>query len=158
MTYLCFYLMDLNPAVIGAMIPVVGAIVLFGIFLPVAVWTGHRKEEREAFYKSETLRRIAESSGEGARAAIELMKQEADARAQEAHARRLRKREDTKLGGVILIGVGIGITLLMGGKGGNYALGLIPCLIGAAMLVYVYFMAAPIEPCDDHELDSSHEQ
>ena len=56
-------------------IPIVGSIALFS-FLAVATWADARRKEREAYYKSETLKKIAESSGEGARAAIELMREQ----------------------------------------------------------------------------------
>jgi hypothetical protein len=33
-----------------------------------------RRKEREAFYKAETFRRVAEASGEGAKAALEMLR------------------------------------------------------------------------------------
>jgi hypothetical protein len=62
----------MNPQIMW-FIPVAGIVGVFS-FLTVSVWVKGRKEEREAFYKSETLRRITEGSGEGAKAAIELMR------------------------------------------------------------------------------------
>ena len=47
----------------------VGAVALFGIFLPTATWMDHRHKEREAFYKAETIRRVAEAPGQGGNAA-----------------------------------------------------------------------------------------
>ena len=43
----------------------VGAVALFGIFLPATTWMEHRRKEREAFYKADTIRRIAEAPGQG---------------------------------------------------------------------------------------------
>ena len=38
-------------------------------FVIVVHWVDTQRKEREAFYKTETLRRITEASGEGAKAA-----------------------------------------------------------------------------------------
>jgi Domain of unknown function (DUF6249) len=117
----------------------VGAVALFGIFLPTATWMDHRHKEREAFYKAETIRRVAEAPGQGGNAAVELMREQ-------ARMASLKTREGMKIGGIINIGVGLGVTIFL------YALlhgspvflcGLIPALIGAAMLVYVYILAEP---------------
>ena len=129
----------MNPEVIGIFIPIVMFVMLFS-FLSVAVWVGSRRKERDAFYKSETLRRITEAGGEGAKAAIELMRED-------ERLKRLQRREGLKIGGVINVGLGIGAMIflraLLGGS--VYLSGLIPGLIGVAMLVYVYALAAPVE-------------
>jgi hypothetical protein len=117
----------------------VGAVALFGIFLPLATWMDHRRKEREAFYKSETIRRIAEAPGEGGNAAVQLLRE------QERMAS-MKTREGLKIGGIINIGVGIGVTIFLRAlihSGPVYLCGLIPALIGAAMLVYVYVLAEP---------------
>lgn len=121
----------------------IGIISLFVVFIPLVTWIGNRRQEREAFYKAETIRRLAESSGEGAKAALEMMQME-------ARQDRLKKREGVKVGGLINIGVGLGLTiflrvLLGAGSGSPWLCGLIPGFIGVAMLVYVFFLAAPID-------------
>ncbi len=117
----------------------VGAVALFGIFLPTATWMDHRRKEREAFYKADTIRRIAEAPGQGGNAAVELLRE------QERIAS-IKTREGLKIGGIINMGVGIGVTIflyaLLHGSPVSLA-GLIPALIGAAMLVYVYVLAEP---------------
>jgi len=135
---------DGNPnaatAFAGVLVPVVTMVAVFTM-VSIAVWTRHRKEEREAFYKGETLRKIAESSGEGARATIELLNREERAKA-------IIARESIKLGGLICLGVGVALMIFLWAlvpKHGVYLCGLIPGLIGVAMLVYVFFLAAPIE-------------
>ena len=60
---------------LAMLIPMVAFLSTF-TFLVFAVWFGTRQKEREAYYKSETLRRISESSGEGAKAAIDLLREE----------------------------------------------------------------------------------
>jgi hypothetical protein len=125
-------------AVVAVAIPVVGSIALFS-FLSVAAWSDARRKEREEYYRSETLKKIAESSGEGAKAAIELLREQ---------NRSLTKRrlEGMKLGGLITAVVGIGVMALLRGiversDGPVYLSGLIPLLIGLALLTYAFFLA-----------------
>jgi hypothetical protein len=122
--------------VVAVAIPVVGSIALFS-FLAVASWSEARRKERETYYKSETLKKIAESSGEGAKAAIELMREQE----KDAVKRRL---EGMKLGGLITAVVGIGVMVLLHGLEHDepvYLAGLIPLLIGLALLVYAFLLA-----------------
>jgi uncharacterized membrane protein len=119
----------------------IGAVALFVVFIPTVHYLDTRRKEREAFYKAETLRRITESSGEGAKAAIELMREE-------ARRDRTKSREGVKIGGLINIGVGLALVIFLRtllGQQSAYLCGLIPGFIGVAMLVYVYLLAGPIE-------------
>ena len=121
----------------------IGAVALFVVFIPLTTWVESRRKEREAFYKAETFRRLAEASGEGAKAALELMREEAKQRG-------IRKLEGLKVGGVINICVGVSLivflrVLIGGGNGSPFLCGLIPGLIGVGMLVYVYALAKPVE-------------
>jgi hypothetical protein len=120
----------------------VGAVALFGIFLPSATWMEHRRKEREAFYKAENIRRIAEAPGEGSQTALQLLREE-------ERIKRIKSREGLKIGGLINIGVGLGLIIflraLIGSSEPVYLCGLIPGFIGVAMIVYVYVMASPIE-------------
>lgn len=52
----------------------VGAVALFS-FIAVAAWSDARSKEREAYYKSETLKKIAES-GTGGTAALEFLREQ----------------------------------------------------------------------------------
>jgi hypothetical protein len=112
------------------------------VFIPLVSWIDSRRKEREAYYKADTIRRLSESSGEGAKVALEMLREE-------ERLKRIKTREGLKIGGLINLGVGVGLGVLLysiGGKNDNpYLVGLIPGLIGVAMLVYVYLMAAPIE-------------
>src|SRR5258708_12900630 len=99
---------DGNTVGVAAMaIPVVGSIALFS-FLSVAVWSDARRKEREEYYKNETLKKIAESSGEGAQAAIELLREQ---------NRTVTKRrlEGMKQGGLITAAVGTAVLPLLRG-------------------------------------------
>ena len=119
----------------------IGAISLFGIFIPTVTWIDSRRKEREAFYKAETFRRMAESSGEGAKAAVEMLREE-------EKIKQVKVREGLKMAGLINVATGLGLTIflhgLLRGSGSVYLCGLIPGFIGLAMLVYVYFLAEPL--------------
>jgi hypothetical protein len=121
------------------MIPIVAFVGVF-TFLTFGVWASSRRREREAFYKSETLRRVTEASSEGAKAAIELLRED-------ERLKRIKDREGMKVGGLVLTGVGLALVIFLGALVGPKVslCGLIPGLIGVALLVYVYFLAAPVE-------------
>jgi hypothetical protein len=117
-------------------IPIVGSIALFS-FLAVTTWSDARRREREAYYRSETLKKIAESSGEGARSALELLRE------QEKNVVK-RRLEGMKLGGLVTAAVGIGVMALLHGLANEepvYLAGLIPLLIGVALLIYAFALA-----------------
>jgi hypothetical protein len=121
----------------------VGAVSLFVVFIPLVSWIDGRRKEREAFYKADTMRRLAESTGEGAKAAIQLMREE-------DRIKRTKTLEGMKIGGLINIGVGVGLMIFLrvligGGSGSPYLCGLIPGFVGVAMLTYAMFLAAPVE-------------
>jgi hypothetical protein len=121
----------------------VGAVSLFVVFIPLVSWIDSRRKEREAFYKADTVRRLAESSGEGAKAAIQMMREE-------ERLKRIKAREGLKIGGLINVGVGVALIIFLramlgGGAGSPYLCGLIPAFVGVAMLAYVVFLAAPLE-------------
>jgi hypothetical protein len=120
---------------VAVFIPVVGSIALFS-FLSVAAWSDARRKEREEYYRSETLKKIAESSGEGAKAAIELLREQ-------NRSATKRRFEGMKLGGLITAVVGIGVMVLLHGLVHDepvYLTGLIPLLIGVALLAYTFFL------------------
>jgi hypothetical protein len=118
----------------------ISSVALFVVFLPAVSWIDARRKEREAYYRSETLRRISEATGDGAKAALELLWEQ-------GRQKQISLREGIKIGGVIDVGVGVGLLIflriLLGG-GGVYLCGLVPLFIGVAMLVYVYVLAAPV--------------
>ena len=126
----------ISPAVPLFLYLSVGAIAFFS-FLAVASWSDARRREREAYYKSETLKKVAESQGPAAASVMELVREQEKKEV-------LRLREGTKLGGLITVAVGIAVMpLLRGIMPGSqvYLSGLIPLFIGAAMLFYVYLLA-----------------
>jgi len=118
----------------------VGAVALFGIFLPITTWLEARRKDREAFYKAETLRRVTDSSPDGAKASIEYLR-EVNRMTQQ------KTTEGLKIGGLIMTAIGIGVMVLLWVIAGHEVAvcGLVPLLMGLAMLAYVYFLAAPVE-------------
>jgi len=111
----------------------IGAIALF-TFLSIATWTGTRQAEREAYYKAEMLKKIAEIGG-GANPALDYLREQERI----AAAKRLG---GYKLGGLINIGVGLGLLLLLPQLVHKLAaVGSIPVFIGVALLVYGFAFA-----------------
>lgn len=130
---------NIGETVVGVsvfLVPIVGSIALFS-FLAVTTWSEARRKEREAYYTSETLKKIAESSGEGAKSALELLREQ-----QKNHVK--NRLEGMKLGGLVTAAVGIGVMVLLRGIEHHepvYLAGLIPLLIGLALLIYAFVLA-----------------
>ncbi len=111
----------------------VSAVSLFS-FMGVAVWSDARRRERESYYKHEVLKKMAETQGAGATAALELLRE------QNRFAER-RSREGTKLGGLVTASIGVGLLVFLRAlvpERPVYLCGLIPLLIGIALLTYSY--------------------
>jgi hypothetical protein len=124
----------------GTLIPIVGSIALFS-WLAVNGWAEARRKEREAYYRNETLKKIAESSGEAAKSTLELMRE------QEKNFVK-RRLEGLKIGGLVTTAVGIGVMVLLRGLVHDdpvYLAGLIPLLIGVALLAYPFLLAPKVE-------------
>ena len=114
----------------------VGAVALFS-FLAVASWADSRRREREMFYRSEAIKKIAETQGAGATTALEILREE------ERIASR-KRRDGIRLGGLVNIGVGLGLMIFLGqltGERGISLVGLIPGFIGVALLLHSYVLA-----------------
>ena len=115
----------------------VGAVALFS-FIAVVNWAESRRKEREAYYRSETLKKIVESPGAGATAALEFLREEEKNRGRKA-------REGLKLGGLIMTGIGIGVGIMFWGiKPATALVGAIPLFIGLAMLAYALYFAPQV--------------
>ena len=108
-------------------------------FTAVVIWVKERRREREAYYSSETVRKIAELQGPNVTVAVEFFR---DAERNAA----LRRLEGLKVGGLLAIAVGLGMGILLRAVGRNdpspvFLIGIIPLLVGLALLVYVYMLA-----------------
>src|ERR1035438_2678193 len=119
-----------GPGIGVFLLPSVVAFALFS-FLSVSKWSDNRRREREAYYKSETVRKVMEMPGATPATVQEF------AREQQAIADR-RRREGLKLGGLITVAAGIGIMVFLLGKPGPgiFTVGAIPLGVGIALLVY----------------------
>ena len=114
----------------------IGAIALFS-FVAIASWADARRRERVAYYENETIKKIAESPGPGADAALAYLREQ-------DKALKRKKLEGLQLGGLITAAVGIGLMVFFKATVQDapvYTLGFIPFLIGVALLVYGYVLA-----------------
>jgi hypothetical protein len=131
---------ETGVAMAAVLIPIVSVVAGF-TFITFAVWLKGRSQEREAFYKAETMRRITEASGEGAKAALDLMRED-------DRLKRIKAREGMKIGGLVNIGVGLALIIFLRALISNepvYLCGLIPGFVGIALLIYSLFLAPPVE-------------
>jgi hypothetical protein len=127
--------LEIIPAAVFIMIGV-GALGLFG-FLAVERWAHARRREREAFYRNESIKKIAETQGAGAASALELFREQ-----ERSAAKKIR--EHNKLAGLICVGVGTGLMIFLKGIGDDrpdYLVGLIPTLAGVALMIYAFLIA-----------------
>jgi hypothetical protein len=122
--------------------PLVIIVVVFA-FTGVVHWVDSQRKEREAYYRADTLKRMSEAPGEGAKAAFELLREQ-------DRLKRINAREGMKIGGLVTVGVGVALCIFLhavagGASGSPWLVGLIPGFVGVALLIYVYFLAEPIQ-------------
>jgi hypothetical protein len=113
----------------------IGAVALF-TFLSVATWAGTRQAEREAYYKAEMMKKIAEVSGER-NPALEYMREQERIRA-------MKRLGGMKLGGLINAGIGLGLMIFLRALIPDtpiYLCGVIELFIGFALLAYAFWFA-----------------
>jgi hypothetical protein len=129
------FLSHVDPAFAVFFFLSVGAIALF-TFLSVATFSGTRQAEREAYYKAEMMKKIAEAGG-GSNPALDYLREQERI----AAAKRLG---GYKLAGLINIGIGLGVMALLGGLVHNvpvYLCGAVPALVGLALLAHATWFA-----------------
>jgi len=113
----------------------IGAIALF-TFLSVATYAGTRQAEREAYYKAEMMKKIAETSGENNHALEYLREQE--------RMKSAKRLGGYKLGGLINTGIGLGLMIFLKALIPDtpiYLCGTIEVFIGLSLLVYAFWLA-----------------
>ena len=118
------------------MVLCVGVVIAIVSF-PVGLRASNRRLEREAYYRSETIKKIAEAQEPSANAALEFLREQEKVRA-------VRRREGLKLGGLVTVAMGLGFIPLLWAVHPTdpiYLVGLIPLLIGLALLTYAYILA-----------------
>jgi hypothetical protein len=103
-------------------------------FIAVVSWADIRRKEREAYYRHETMKKISEMPGESG---LALLREDERSTAR-------RRRENIKLGGLITSAVGVGLMIFLRAfdtQVAAYLVGLIPLLVGLALLTYSYVLA-----------------
>jgi hypothetical protein len=127
-----------KPEVMVFVFLAVASIALYS-YLSVHSYVNGRRKEREAYYKNETVRRLTESQGAGAGAAIEVIREE--------DRLQIRRRvESIKLGGLVTVAVGVGVMVFFffvdhDTREIGVSLGSVPLLVGASLLLYAYALA-----------------
>jgi hypothetical protein len=114
----------------------VGAIALFSM-IAVATWSDARRKEREAYYRNDMLKKLAESQGPGTATALELMREE-------ARIATVRTKQGLQIGGLVTTAAGLGVLIflrvLLGTDEGVFLSGLIPFFIGIALFASSYLV------------------
>jgi hypothetical protein len=125
----------LEPGVAVFFFLAIGSIALFS-FLSIATWAGTRQNEREAYYKAEMLKKIAEIGGERNPALEYLREKERISAA--------KRVGGFRLGGLINIAIGLALLMLLHALvpvPGVFLVGLIPLFVGVALVAYGYWLA-----------------
>ena len=109
-------------------------------FVSVMVWLDNHRKEREAHYRNEMAQRIAEARDPAPLLAYvqELERIEA-----------MRSRTKTRVAGIITLAVGIPMTVLFHQAApgtATYLVGLIPLLVGVALLILSELILRPGKP------------
>jgi hypothetical protein len=117
----------------GLVIPVVAIVMVF-TFIMVVNWAEERRKEREAYYRSETMRKAMEQGGDSAQTVLAMMQED-------ELQRRRRRLEGLRLGGLVTTAVGVGLMIMLyflATEAAVWLVGLIPFLIGLVLIVYGY--------------------
>jgi hypothetical protein len=126
-----------NPGTMVFVFLAVGAVALFSM-ISIAVWSGARQKEREAYYKNDMLKKLAEAQGPGANSALELLREE-------ARIVTVRTRWGLQIGGLVTVAVGLGLLIFLRvlvGPNGVWLCGLIPLFVGVALYASSRFVKA----------------
>ena len=109
-----------------------GTVVL--LFVVALVWLGARRREREDFYLSEMVKKLAASSGTSAE---DFLRQYERTKSQ-------HRREAMTIGGIIGALAAVGLMIFLHGLGPLpiYRVGLIPLLPCLGLVIYARFFAA----------------
>jgi hypothetical protein len=107
-------------------------------FLSIAAWVTAPSKERQARDRFALLKTLAEQPGENAVRILDILQKEDQARAAKSARDERRSWTDS---GIILIAVGLGLAgmLLVHGDRGDWSVGLIPLLLGLAMILIGLF-------------------
>lgn len=116
----------------------VGAAGLFTL-LSVGAWAGSRASERRELYKNELIKKLAEQPPDAAERVMQFMREEEERKIQR---RRADARAAWRLGGVILIVVGLILTVFLQQIAPGepvWIIGVFPLGIGGVLLAFSLF-------------------
>ena len=112
------------------LIAILGTVAMFAFFT-VGGWVKQRRLEREALYRAETERQLAER---GQLTAADV----AASREREIREHWLQRRERIKMSGVVLLALGAGMLIALRNEDEATDAGWIPLTIGLGALIYAY--------------------
>jgi hypothetical protein len=120
----------LVPAIVLSEVACLGVVFLFAVTL---VWLGARRQERQAFYLCEMVKKIAASSGDSAAALLR----------EHERAKNRRRLEAMTVGGFMGSLAAVGLMIFLYGlvPVPLYRVGLIPLLPSLGLLLYARFLA-----------------
>jgi hypothetical protein len=104
-------------------------------FVSVAVWAGTRQQDRKEFYRSEMLKKLAES---GSAAVLDYLREEERLEERRRSEQHERMRAGNRLSGLILLVVGSALTIALHQIVRDvpvYFIGMIPFGIGIVLLM-----------------------
>lgn len=114
----------------------VSVVALFS-FAAVASWSNARRKERESYYKNEMLKKLSETQGSGAGAALELLREENRIAA-------TRRQAVLRIGGLVTAAVGLALLIFLRALIRDepvFLCGLVPLLPGLALFASSYLVA-----------------
>ena len=126
-----------NPGTMVFVFLAVGAVALFSM-ISIASWSGARQKEREAYYKNDMLKKLAEAQGPGANSALELLREE-------DRIVMARTKWGLQIGGLVTSAVGLGLLIFLRvlvGPNGVWLCGLIPLFVGVALYASSHLVKA----------------
>lgn len=119
-------------ATLALLIPIVAIVSTFS-FIGVAAWVDGRRKEREAFYRSEVLKKVVETPGDNSAQVLAMMREE-------ERIAEVRRIEAQKLGGLVTTSVGVALIVLFYSLNPHlWPIGLIVLGVGVALLLHVFF-------------------
>jgi hypothetical protein len=112
-----------------------GAVAMFA-FVSIATWVGTQSIERKARDRFALLKTLAETPGENAAQVLQMLR---DQEERQAAFKAAQERRGFLIGGLACIASGAGLAVMLtalGGKSGAWTVGLIPLLIGLALVPF----------------------
>lgn len=120
------------PAIFGTLIPIAGIAMIVLI-----VYFEEKRKAKQALYRNELLKKIADSQGDAADKIMEMIRQE------ELDIK-IRRREGIKLGGLITAAAGLGamaLLFMLVPAQPVWITGVVPLLIGLALFIYAQVLS-----------------